>query len=225
MTPKKTFLTLLSVGLLALICVSLFVRNKQAQAVGLPLPSLNYNTSSDAATLYAQLSILDARQRKEFYGQLDGLDKAKVWGIHFTAYALDHKLTPVQAALVQQLCDAVRGADLNKDGRSIAEKFIPRQQEFLDAFGKQAAWELVQNLGGHSPFSGSQVRIFKTGFRFEGGSCGCSRTDNWCGEANGLPIPCGCPQSCVSSNWGCGWFWDYACDGLCVTGPCPPPIH
>lgn len=42
--------------------------------------------------------------------------------------------------------------------------------------------------------------------------CECKRSDDWC---VGTTTTCKM-SSCYMSSWGCGWLWNYNCNGNCV---------
>lgn len=217
---KKITLILFAVLLLAVVS---FAISKRAKADAVPVaaaPLIALSNATDTATLYAQLSILSTKQRKAFYKQRSGQEKAKLWTLHFTAYALDHNLTPGQASVIKEMLDAIKGADFDKDKGAFAYRFDSQKQRMVELFGKAGAWELVQNLGGESPFDAQPVRFFKTN-AYDGDSCSCAPGDDWCGSGS----VCGCAQSCKNTNAGCGWFWLTACDGLCHGVECPPPLE
>lgn len=175
----------------------------------------------DSRQIYAQISMLGRSQRWQFFHQLSGRNKAKVWLVHFQTYKIDHTLTPEQDGFLNQFLPELVDGDLDRDKAFFEGRHIGWKEQAIALFGRQEAWELFVHLGGKSPFADNQQ---VTRFSLNGTVlvnkpiCECTM-DSWC-AFNWYPMQSTCVTSifvCDYTPNGCGIYGLDQCRGICVS--------
>ncbi|MGI5285847.1 bacteriocin fulvocin C-related protein [Nonomuraea polychroma] len=143
--------------------------------------------------------------RKAIYAELKPEVKSRLWTEHLTHYRRTHPdLSPKQQQILGDLEASVRNVSAFRANPTDTQAEDERLRlATIDAFGHDEARALMATLGPVEVTSPSEALAV---------DCECSRQSNFCGlafDCSGLP-------SCTASFDGCGWRWQYPCDGMCT---------
>ncbi|GAB3874138.1 hypothetical protein GCM10029964_015610 [Kibdelosporangium lantanae] len=154
-------------------------------------------------TTYADFTTYPLAYRRAIYSALPEARRAALWSEHLNRYRAAHPgLTARQHKVIDDAVQLVKSGVNDPAARVLGKSAV-------DAFGEQEAKALVWRLGpddtGVVHPNGAQVP-----------DC-----DAWCATDGGSG--CGSGTGCFASPWhcnrtehGCGLFWYWPCDGLCL---------
>jgi hypothetical protein len=160
---------------------------------------------------YAAFTAYPVDYRREIYKELSAPTRARLWREHFGAYRAAHPslstaqrdaLTQVERFVADDnVLDSTRAAKTEQHEAMMQQL----QASVNEAFGEQEAYKIVAILG---PAPSSQMA--SAGPR---PPCECSTVSDYCGDF----IVC-CdrgPTQCNVTPTGCGFLWQYSCNGFC----------
>jgi hypothetical protein len=168
------------------------------------------NPRSAVVAQYSRMAALPIEQRKEIYGNLPVQMQGDVWTFHLESFLLDHPdLSPEQRAVVYEALGLIQSGALIPDESLRHLELHARaalSAELVDAaflaLGPRAAPLISAKL---IPRSLSD--------------CECSTVSDYCCfmDCPTSPTP-KCVRgrkSCTLVSSGCGFLWQYGCNGIC----------
>jgi len=188
-------------------------------------------TRDDVGRIYEDLQSSAPAERREIYGSLPAALKSAVWTKHFLDTLARHpELTVPQRDVIQF------GLTLLKSNVLDTDPSDPNRAALVDAplqelaaraqrvFTPELAYEVFADFGSRTtPVDGAErlpaaasktVRHPKP----TTSTCECSLFSDYCQAFRGGMNGWYCSQigGCYLSSTGCGTFWEYACNGMCV---------
>jgi len=171
---------------------------------------------------YTEFSSHNITYRRAIYPELEPSVKQKLWSDQIAKFRQSHpNLTPQQETALAKL-DAQVAESGRFRKRVTAKEADPRDEqlrdELLHAFGSEEVIALATVLGPPEP------RITTEG-NSSGNiealvSCECSRQSDYCSYPAISGWKCQGVSSCTVLYEGCGWLYNYACDGMCFRCTC-----
>ncbi|MBF8184830.1 bacteriocin fulvocin C-related protein [Nonomuraea sp. K274] len=159
-------------------------------------------------TTYDELCKYSIAYRKAIYAELDPTVRSTLWVRHLRQYRRDHPDMSVEQRRVhgeiERMVADVR--TFRADPKESIGGYEALTAELIAAFGKEEARALVATLGPvESPANSTRAELMV--------ACECQsiRPHDFCffGQCSGLP-------SCTWQSGGCGWLYQYPCDGMCT---------
>ena len=137
--------------------------------------------------------------------------RSQLWTQQLTRYRAAHpELTAGQTDVLDQALKlASDESTFAMDGAGqpeVHQRFADLQTSAIREFGQDSTYALFAMLG---PDSESYTSRTLMGTQLA--DCGCSKDSPLCGRGQQCWDPHGC-----NYRTGCGWFWRYGCDGVCV---------
>lgn len=152
--------------------------------------------------------------RRAIYDELAPNIKSRLWTDHLAQFRRSHpNMSAKQREVLAALEAHVSNEDTFRAPTGSAEKDGGRLgSEIMDAFGRNEAIALVGTLGPTDPAtSATEEEVVRAASTLMV-DCECSTMSSYC------PIWCSGVPSCTVSYSGCGFLWQYACNGMCTCG-------
>ena len=164
--------------------------------------------------------------RRAIFAALPATSKSRLWTEQLTRYQAAHDLTAEQAAVINE---GLRLARPEQFARSRSPEFRRSLDDLgkssVAAFGRPAARALFATLGSDATLPAgasrpstatvsaamSQPSAANVPAEAEN-SCSCSTADSWCDNNT----YCQSGFCAIPGPDGCGLFYQYECDGLCI---------
>ncbi|MGW5260920.1 bacteriocin fulvocin C-related protein [Microbispora sp. NPDC004025] len=167
---------------------------------------------------YERFSTYNITYRRAIYRELDPKARQQLWADHIANYRMTHaNLTNEQNAALAKV-DA-RVAQLNTFTTRVREKADPEDERLLQdltqAFGQDEAIALVAVLGPADKPSPEAANSSNSGVLV---TCECSTQYDLCYWPSQSNKVCSQLPSCSVTWDGCGLFYQYGCNGMCVSG-------
>lgn len=176
--------------------------------------SIINNTSFYKEDIHFFYALNDA-QRKLMFANLSSANKFKLWEVHLTEILNALQLDKSSETVINDVIKIISNPDffdsqtLNWDKRfnrlsdiafeMLQDKFNAQEFKylFLDVKSPHHVNHFASDIMSMSLFNESP------------NPCKCSTYSNWC-----RPFRCK-PSNCDITDWGCGSFWRFPCDGSC----------
>lgn len=170
------------------------------------------------------LALPTIEAQKVGFSLLTDVEKVILWQTHIKQVKKELHLDAIQHDFVDRVINELTPAMFNVNTKiRYAGKFAEWMYEGQGILSKEIFGGLFGQL---SKFSTSPtVSMNSTGGTIStleegGGSCDCSKESDMCplrgGAHNWEPRCKDVTPSCAPSNSGCGFLWNYKCDGYCV---------
>lgn len=174
-------------------------------------------------TSFAAISKYPVQYRKAIFRKLTPKQKANVWSDRLRKVPGNILLTKKQHALLGKIIKNLSPAvfDKNADRDFISDKTLK------SVFGETKAGNIFASLRPVQEMRESQLRSILYGMNrvvssYEVGilqTCSCSQSSDYCGLDHECTTN---PSNRCSTSDGCGTFWLYDCDGVCIGWPAVP---
>ncbi|MFJ3547532.1 MULTISPECIES: bacteriocin fulvocin C-related protein [Streptomyces] len=151
---------------------------------------------------YAEFSEHSVSYRRAIYSELGPSDRSRLWAEHVTQYRRAHlELSPRQQQLLDALETHIRDEFTfrTQPGRA-PSKDERLEAEIIDAFGREEATLLVATLG-PAPVHSSAAQAY---------DCECNTVSDYC-----IGVSFCYRDGCTNLSDGCGWLYNYPCNGRC----------
>lgn len=156
----------------------------------------------------AELSGYGRLYRKAIYRVLPKKTQAALWHEQLAYYLNDAGLSAQQKSFIRNADAALDSVLATPHDMQAIHAFNATAQLL---FGFTRAREMFADLGVNTPEVRQGGPLDPKEASVTGG-CGCSRQSDWCNPAGN-----GCVNSpCTGTITGCGTWWDYGCDGICL---------
>jgi len=145
--------------------------------------------------------------RRAIFSALSATTKSQLWSEQLTRYRTAHQLSSEQSAVIQTGLRLSRPALFERLGSAEVKRSLDELRKSSGAaFGGPATDALFATLGpAESAKSAADASVGPDN------ACSCATADSYCG--NNTHCQSG---GCGYSSSGCGTFYAYACDGLCI---------
>ncbi|MBS1808300.1 MAG: bacteriocin fulvocin C-related protein [Acidobacteria bacterium] len=167
--------------------------------------------NSQTLTRYKEFCSLSKGERKKFYANAPAKDRGYLWKAHLATYLGDHPdLTKPQVAVIAEGFDLINSPLFGLPGENtgLTAQLKAHEAMALAVFPEEEAGKIFTDLG--TPLSPSIANSEASGLL---GDCQCSTSDSWCSTRTGHCFWGG--GICTFINNGCGWFYQYTCNGIC----------
>lgn len=161
-------------------------------------------------------------QRKKSFGQYSATDKSNLWKIQLAYYlAKDEQLNEFQRDFIVRMINFVnpRMFDLTKgsEEKNAMERTIMNLKVEADnLFSEKKSIKIFSSLASstESPSMESPSKNTPVTPNLAPGPRDCSCRQGWTSCSSGYSCTNG--GQCVATEWGCGLFWYYECNGDCL---------
>jgi hypothetical protein len=174
----------------------------------------NGRTIPGNQSLRSELSGLPLSLQKDKFESFTAADKADIWRDKLNHVLSQRWLNPEQRSHLKKALQIlspevfVGGSDAEQYFR---DEFEPTWRvEGVALFGFAEFRHIATLIEDFNLNDFLEKKIVPIGEPADDFDCGCSESSDWCGRSN-------CNGSChVGTSVGCGTWWSYPCDGVCV---------
>ncbi|GAT68994.1 transcriptional initiation protein Tat [Planomonospora sphaerica] len=156
---------------------------------------------------YATFSRYSETYRRAIYAELDPTVRSRLWTAHIAQYRKTHPDLSIKQQHILAKLEAHVGKESTFHPRTTTDMDAADERlqfEVIEAFGKEEARNLAGTLGPAEPHSPTASLALL--------DCECSTNSDWCGGS----WRCYYYRDCRTVYDGCGWLYQYACNGMCM---------
>lgn len=163
---------------------------------------------SSKAAQVNQMGSINVSAQRNAYQMLSASDKSSLWQRHLISFLKSGLFNENQNKIITEVLKITKNVDFfsnNNNSRNTNEAAI-LHHKILSNFSPKQALVIFSSLNDFNPSA-------RTDEEEEIGpgdaSCSCSTQSSYCGIFTCYDT------SCRASSRGCGWLWDYSCNGEC----------